>query len=95
MHWLRYRTWQWTVIEELGEVVDDHDTIVNILTHVQNPCIQVTATQEKAASTPRFPRNEEAMVKLDAYVGTMEDLVMRQQYIHGETVATDASMHKP
>ena len=65
------------VIEELGEVVDDHDTIVNILTHVQNPCMQVTATQEKTASTPCFPRNEEAVVKFDAYVGTMEDLVMR------------------
>ena len=64
-------------IEELGEVVDDHDTIVNILKHVQNPCIQVTATQEKAASTPCFPRNEEAMVKFDAYIGTMEDLAMR------------------
>ena len=64
-------------IEDLGEVVDDHDTIVNILKHVQNPCIQVTATQEKAASTPRFPRNEEAVVKFDAYIGTMEDLAMR------------------
>ena len=65
------------VIEELGEVVDDHDTIVNILTHVQNPCMQVTATQEKAASTPHFPRNEEAVVKFNAYIGTMEDLAMR------------------
>ena len=65
------------VIEELGKVVDDHDTIVNILTHVQNPCMQVTATQEKAASTPRFPRDEEAMVKFDNYVGTMEELAMR------------------
>ena len=65
------------VIEELGEVVDDHDTIVNILTHVQNPCMQVTAMQEKAASTPRFPRDEEATVKFDSYVGTMEELAMR------------------
>ena len=65
------------VIEDLGEVVDDHDTIVNILKHVQNPCIQVTATQEKAASTPCFPRNEEAVVKFDVYVRTMEDLTMR------------------
>ena len=65
------------VIEELGEVVDDHDTIVNILTHIQNPCIQVTATQEKAASTPHFPRNEEAMVKFNIYVRTMEDFAMR------------------
>ena len=65
------------VIEELGEVVDDHDTIVNILKHVQNPCIQVMATQEKAASTPCFPRNEEATVKFDNYVGTMEELAMR------------------
>ena len=65
------------VIEELGEVVDDHDTIVNILTHIQNPCMQVTATQEKAASTPRFPRDEEAVVKFDNYVGTMEELAMR------------------
>ena len=65
------------VIEDLGEVIDDHDTIVNILKHVQNPCIQVTASLEKAASTPRFPRNEEAVVKFNAYVGTMEELAMR------------------
>ena len=65
------------VIEELGEVVNDHDTIVNILKHIQNPCIQVTATQEKVASTPCFPRNEEAAVKFDCYIGTMENLAMR------------------
>ena len=65
------------MIEELGEVVDDHNTIVNILKHVQNPCMQVMATQEKAASTPCFPRNEEATVKFDNYVGMMEELVMR------------------
>ena len=65
------------IIDELGEVVDDHDTIVNILKHIQNPCIQVMATQEKAASTPCFPRNEEAAVKFDCYIGTMEDLAMR------------------
>ena len=64
-------------IEELGEVVDDHDTIVNILKHVQNPCIQVMATQEKAAATPCFPRNEEAAVKFDRYIRTMEELAMR------------------
>ena len=64
-------------IEDLGEVVDDHDTIINILKHVQNPCIQVMATQEKVASTPRFPRNEEAVVKFNVYIGTMEDLAMR------------------
>ena len=65
------------VVEELGEVIDDHDTIVNILKHVQNPCMQVTATQERAASTQRFPRHEEAAVKFDQYVGTMEELAMR------------------
>ena len=64
-------------IEELGEVIDDHDTIVNILTHVQNPCMQVTAMQEKAASTSHFPREEEAIVKFDHYVGKMEKLGMR------------------
>ena len=65
------------MVEELGEVISDHDTIVNILNHIQNPCMEVTATQEHAASTPRFPRNEEAAVKFDQYVGTMEDLAMR------------------
>ena len=63
-------------IDELGEVVDDHDTIVNILKHIQNPCMQVMATQESAASTPRFPRDEEARTKLDNYVGIMEELAM-------------------
>ena len=67
------------VVEELGEVIDDHDTIVNILKHVQNPCMQVTATQESAAPTPRFPRNEEAAVKFDNYVRTMEELAMRHR----------------
>ena len=42
-------------IEALGENLDDHDTIVNILKHIQNPCIQVTATQEKLAYQPCFP----------------------------------------
>ena len=65
------------IIEGLGEVIDDHDTIVNILKHVQNPCIQVTATQEKLAYTPCFPRNEEAAVKFDCYIGAMEELAMR------------------
>ena len=64
-------------IEELGEVVGDHDMIVNILKHLQNPCMQVTATQEHADSAPRFPRNEEAAVKFDQYVVTMEDLAVR------------------
>ena len=64
-------------IEALGKVLDDHDTIVNILKHIQNPCIQVTATQEKLAYTPCFPRNEEATVKFDCYIGAMEELAMR------------------
>ena len=29
-------------IERLGEVINDHDTLVNILNHIQNPCMQVT-----------------------------------------------------
>ena len=37
----------------------------------------MTATQEKVASTPCFPRNEEAAVKFNCYIGTMEDLAMR------------------
>ena len=65
------------VIDELGEVIDDHDTIVNILKHVQNPCIQVIAIQEKTAARPCFPRNEEAAVKFDHYIGTMEELAMK------------------
>ena len=64
-------------IEELGEVIDDHDTIVNILKHIQNPCIQVTATQEKLAYTPCYPRGEEASVPLSNYIGAMEELAMR------------------
>ena len=64
-------------IEALGENLDDHDTIVNILKHIQNPCIQVTATQEKLAYKPCFPRNEEAVVAFDNYVGTMEDLAAK------------------
>ena len=63
-------------IEELGTVIDDHDMIVNIFKHIQNPCIQVTATQENAVSTPCFPRDEEARTKLDNYVGVMEELAM-------------------
>ena len=61
-------------IEALGENLDDHDTIVNILKHIQNPCIQVTATQENLAYQPCFPRNEEAVVAFDNYVRAMEDL---------------------
>ena len=64
-------------IEALGENLDDHDTIVNILKHVQNPCIQVTATQEKLAYQPCFPRNEDAVVAFDNYVGAMEDLAAK------------------
>ena len=65
------------MIEELGEVVGDHDTLVTILKHLQNPCMQVTATQEHTAATPRFPRNKEAIVKFDDYVRMMEELAMR------------------
>ena len=36
--------------------------------------MQVTATQESAASTPRFPRNEEARTKFDNFVVAMEEL---------------------
>ena len=61
-------------IEELGEVVVDHDMIVNILKHLQNPCMQVTATQEYADAALSFPRCEEAAGKFDQYVATMEDL---------------------
>ena len=64
-------------IEDLGEVVDDHDTLVNILKHLQNPCMQVTATRESEASAPQFPRNEEAMCKFDVYVGMMEELALK------------------
>ena len=64
-------------IEALGENLDDHDTIVNILKHIQNPCIQVTATQEKLAYQPCFPRNEDAVVAFDNYVGAMEDLAAK------------------
>ena len=55
-------------IEALGENLDDHDTIVNILKHIQNPCIQVTAMQEKVAYQPCFPRHEDAVVAFDNYV---------------------------
>ena len=48
--------------------------LINIFKHIQNPCMQVTVTQESAGSTPCFPRNEEARVKFDSYVGVMEDL---------------------
>ena len=64
-------------IEALGENLNDHDTIVNILKHIQNPCIQVTATQEKLAYQPCFPRNEDAVVAFDNYVGAMEDLAAK------------------
>ena len=64
-------------IEALGENLDDHDTIVNILKHIQNPCIQVTATQEKVAYQPCFPRHEDAVVAFDNYVGAMEDLAAK------------------
>ena len=62
------------VIEELGAVIDDHDTLVNIFKHIQNPCMQVTATQESAASTPHFPRDEEARTKFDNFIVAMEEL---------------------
>ena len=64
-------------IEALGENLVDHDTIVNILKHIQNPCIQVTATQEKLAYQPCFPRDEDAVVAFDNYVGAMEDLAAK------------------
>ena len=64
-------------IEDLGEVVDDHDTLVNILKHLQNPCMQVMATRESEASAPHFPRNEEAIGKFDDYVSTMEELALK------------------
>ena len=64
-------------IEALGKTLDDHDTIVNILKHIQNPCIQVTMTQEKLAYKPCFPRNEEAVVAFDNYVRAMEDLATK------------------
>ena len=64
-------------IEDLREVVDDHDTLVNILKHLQNPCMQVTVTRENEASAPHFPRNEEAIGRFDVYVGTMEELALK------------------
>ena len=64
-------------IEALGENLVDHDTIVNILKHIQNPCIQVTATQEKLAYQPCFPRDEDAVVAFDNYVGAMGDLAAK------------------
>ena len=39
--------------------------------------MQVTATQEKVAATPCFPRSEEAAVKFNCYIVAMEDLTMR------------------
>ena len=64
-------------IEALGENLDDHDTIVNILKHVQNPCVQVTATQEEVAYQPCFPRHEDAVVTFDNYIAAMEDLASK------------------
>ena len=64
-------------IEELGDIVDDHDTLVQILKHVQNPCIQVTATMEKYAYILCYPRGEEAAVPLSNFIGAMEELAMR------------------
>ena len=58
----------------LGEVIGGHGAVVNIVKHIQNPCVQVTATQGSAASIPHFPRDEEARTKLDNYVGVMEEL---------------------
>ena len=64
-------------IEQLGDIVDDHDTLVQILKHVQNPCIQVTATVEKYAYIPCYPRGEDAAVPLSNFIGSMEELAMR------------------
>ena len=82
-------------IEALGEALDNHDTIVNILKHVQNPCIQVTATQEKLAYTPCYPKGEEASVPLSNYIGAMERTGNEAQRLHGEAVASNASRHNP
>ena len=60
--------------EALGEALD---IMIRLNIHIQNPCIQVTATQEKLAYIPCFPRNEEAAVAFDNYIGAMEDLAMK------------------
>ena len=61
-------------IEELGKIIDDHDTFVNIINHVQNPCMQVTATPENAEARPHFPRDEAARDRFDDYIVAMDDL---------------------
>ena len=82
-------------IDELGEVVGDHDTLVMILKHLQSPCMQVTATQEHGAATPQFPRNEEAVVRFDDYVKAMEDLAMRHSVYMERLWLADAVAHNP
>ena len=82
-------------IEELGEVVDDHDTIINILKHLQNPCMQVTATQQSALPVPRFPRDEEAKTKFDNYVGVMVELAMGHSAYMEKLWQLMQVVHKP
>ena len=67
-------------LEELGRLVTDHDTFVNIIKHVQNPCVQVAAEAERSeARAPQLPRGKAAKDVLTEYYEAAEDLAT----IHG------------
>ena len=62
-------------LEELGRLVLDHDTLMNIIKHVQCPCVQVTAEAEKLeARLPQFPKGKAAKRALSDYYEMTWDL---------------------
>ena len=62
-------------IEKLAEVIYDHDTLVNILNHIQNPCMQVTAVPEAMeARAPCFLKDPVVTDKFDELLVALEDL---------------------
>ena len=80
-------------IEELGDIIDDHDTIVQILKHVQNPCIQVTATMEKYAYIPCYPQGGRGSGSTQQFHRSDGRTGNEAQRLHGEVVASDANRH--
>ena len=62
-------------LKKLGRLVTNHDTFVNIIKHVQNPCVQVTAEADSSeVRTPQFLKLKEAKEALSGYYEVVEDL---------------------
>ena len=83
-------------LEALRKVVRDHNMFMNILNHIQIPCVQVTAQASSTeARQPRFPNTEDAKDTPTMYYDAVQNLSEEHMNYMDKSWKATGTVHKP